>query len=91
MGADDQCAAGPDHREDPGHHLTLEGLVEVGEHQVPAQDEVEGARRRLGPNVLLTPHIGSATPDTRLGMVRMALANLVAGLQGRTPPNVVDG
>lgn len=43
------------------------------------------------PNVLLTPHIGSATPDTRLGMVRMALANLVAGLQGRTPPNVVDG
>ncbi|MFM1816861.1 MAG: Glyoxylate/hydroxypyruvate reductase, partial [Pseudomonadota bacterium] len=30
------------------------------------------------PNVLLTPHIGSATPDTRMSMMRMALANLVA-------------
>lgn len=43
------------------------------------------------PNVLLTPHIGSATPDTRMSMVRMALANLLAALQGKTPPNVVGG
>jgi len=41
------------------------------------------------PNVLLTPHIGSATPDTRMSMMRMALGNLVAGLQGKTPPNAV--
>jgi gluconate 2-dehydrogenase len=41
------------------------------------------------PNVLLTPHIGSATPDTRMSMVRMALANLVIGLEGGVPPNVV--
>jgi gluconate 2-dehydrogenase len=43
------------------------------------------------PNVLLTPHIGSATPDTRMGMVRMALGNLIAAMQGKTPPNVVGG
>lgn len=43
------------------------------------------------PNVLLTPHVGSATPDTRMRMVRMALGNLAAGLQGKTPPNVVGG
>ena len=43
------------------------------------------------PNVLLTPHIGSATPDTRMSMVRMALGNLVAALQGKTPSNVVSG
>jgi glyoxylate/hydroxypyruvate/2-ketogluconate reductase len=43
------------------------------------------------PNLLLTPHVGSATPDTRMSMVRMALGNLAAGLQGRTPPNVVGG
>ncbi len=43
------------------------------------------------PNVLLTPHIGSATPDTRTSMVRMALGNLVAALQGKTPSNVVSG
>jgi len=43
------------------------------------------------PNVLLTPHVGSATPDTRLNMVRMAIRNLAVGLQGGTPPNVVTG
>jgi len=43
------------------------------------------------PNVLLTPHLGSATPDTRMSMVRMAIGNLVAALQGATPPNVVTG
>jgi lactate dehydrogenase-like 2-hydroxyacid dehydrogenase len=43
------------------------------------------------PNVMLAPHIGSATPDTRMSMVRMALGNLAVGLQGKTPPNVVGG
>lgn len=43
------------------------------------------------PNVLLTPHIGSATPDTRMSMVRMALTNLATALQGGTPPNAVNG
>jgi lactate dehydrogenase-like 2-hydroxyacid dehydrogenase len=41
------------------------------------------------PNVLLTPHIGSATPLTRMSMVMLALQNLSVGLQGGTPPNVV--
>ena len=41
------------------------------------------------PNLLLTPHIGSATPGTRMSMVRLALQNLAVGLQGRMPPNVV--
>lgn len=43
------------------------------------------------PNVLLTPHIGSATPDTRMNMVTMAIRNLAVGLQGGTPPNAVSG
>ncbi len=41
------------------------------------------------PNVLFTPHIGSATPATRTGMVTLALRNLAVGLQGGIPPNVV--
>jgi len=41
------------------------------------------------PNVLFTPHIGSATPATRMNMVMMALKNLAIGLQGGVPPNVV--
>jgi gluconate 2-dehydrogenase len=43
------------------------------------------------PNLLLSPHIGSATPGTRMSMMVLALENLAVGLQGGTPPNVVTG
>lgn len=42
------------------------------------------------PNLLLTPHIGSATPGARMSMVSMALRNLAVGLQGGIPPNAVN-
>lgn len=42
------------------------------------------------PNVLFTPHIGSATLATRTNMVMLALRNLEAGLLGATPPNAVN-
>lgn len=42
------------------------------------------------PNLLFTPHIGSATPTTRQNMAMLALKNLITGLQGGTPPNVVN-
>jgi lactate dehydrogenase-like 2-hydroxyacid dehydrogenase len=42
------------------------------------------------PNVVLTPHIGSATRATRLKMCETAVANLTAVLEGRTPPNLVN-
>ena len=41
-------------------------------------------------NVLFSPHIGSATPTTRMNMAIMALKNLSIGLQGGTPPNAVN-
>jgi gluconate 2-dehydrogenase len=41
-------------------------------------------------NVVLTPHIGSATHDTRLRMCETAAANLAAALEGRRPPNLVN-
>lgn len=41
------------------------------------------------PNVVLTPHIGSATSKTRDDMAMLAAQNLVAGLNGEVPPNVV--
>ena len=40
-------------------------------------------------NVILLPHIGSATEATRLRMSMMAAENLVAGLTGKTPPNLI--
>jgi lactate dehydrogenase-like 2-hydroxyacid dehydrogenase len=42
------------------------------------------------PNVIFTPHIGSATPATRMNMAMMALKNLATGLAGGAPPNVVN-
>jgi len=41
-------------------------------------------------NVVCTPHLGSATEATRSKMAVMAAENLVAGLEGRTPPNCVN-
>ncbi|MGH9432764.1 MAG: 2-hydroxyacid dehydrogenase [Terriglobia bacterium] len=42
------------------------------------------------PNVVLTPHIGSGTAATRLKMASLAAENLLAALQGRRPPNLVN-
>ena len=41
-------------------------------------------------NVVLTPHIGSATRATRLAMCKTAVANLTAALEGRRPANLVN-
>lgn len=41
-------------------------------------------------NALLLPHLGSATHATRAAMSRIAGENLVAALQGRRPPNLVN-
>ncbi|MEX1031341.1 MAG: D-glycerate dehydrogenase [Paenibacillaceae bacterium] len=40
-------------------------------------------------NVVLMPHVGSATKATRIDMAMLAAENLVAGLSGQVPPNVV--
>lgn len=41
-------------------------------------------------NAVLTPHVGSATRATRLAMCQTAAANLMAVLEGRIPPNLVN-
>jgi gluconate 2-dehydrogenase len=41
------------------------------------------------PNVVLMPHIGSATHATRSDMAMLAAKNMVAGLSGQVPQNVV--
>jgi glyoxylate reductase len=40
-------------------------------------------------NVVLLPHIGSASYETRLKMALMAAKNLVQGLKGEKPDNLV--
>ncbi|MCT8951364.1 D-glycerate dehydrogenase [Pseudomonas lundensis] len=41
-------------------------------------------------NVVATPHIGSATIETREAMARCAVDNLLAALDGQRPPNLVN-
>jgi D-3-phosphoglycerate dehydrogenase len=41
-------------------------------------------------NVVLMPHVGSATEETRLRMAMLAGDNLLAALNGRRPPNLVN-
>lgn len=41
-------------------------------------------------NVILTPHIASATEATRSKMAEIAAKNIIEALEGRIPPNVVQ-
>lgn len=43
------------------------------------------------PNVVLLPHVGSATPGTRAAATAELVANIRAVLDGRSPPNLVPG
>jgi glyoxylate/hydroxypyruvate/2-ketogluconate reductase len=42
------------------------------------------------PNVVLTPHIASATVATRLAMAQLAASNLIAALTGGTAPTPIN-
>lgn len=41
-------------------------------------------------DVVLVPHIGSATVETRHKMAELAVKNLLAGLRGQVPPNCLN-
>jgi glyoxylate reductase len=49
---------------------------------LPGDDPLLGA-----PNLLVVPHIGSATVRTRARMAEMAVENLLAALAGREMPH----
>ena len=41
-------------------------------------------------NVVSTPHVGSSTFETELAMSELAAKNLIAGLKGEKPANLID-
>jgi glyoxylate reductase len=53
------------------------------------EPEIEPELFRLE-NVVLAPHIASASHETRLKMCMMAADNLLAVLKGERPPNLVN-
>ena len=40
-------------------------------------------------NIIVTPHIASATVETRNAMSHLAALNIIAALEGTTPPNLI--
>lgn len=64
---------------------TIRGAgLDVYEHEpalAPGLAELE--------NVILTPHIASATEETRQAMSEVAAKNIIETLEGRTPPNQI--
>jgi lactate dehydrogenase-like 2-hydroxyacid dehydrogenase len=52
------------------------------------EPQVPEALRALD-NVVLLPHLGTASHEVRLNMWMMAVENLKAGIAGQTPPNAV--
>jgi len=60
--------------------------LDVLETEPPAADEPILSL----PNVILLPHIGSATVETRAAMLDLAVTNLSAVLSGKEPPACVN-
>jgi glyoxylate reductase len=42
------------------------------------------------PNVVLTPHLGSAVFELREGMAHVVVDNVIAVIEGRRPPNLIN-
>lgn len=59
--------------------------LDVYEREPEVEPELLGME-----NVVLAPHIASASRETRLKMAMMAAENLMAGLSGKRPPNLVN-
>ncbi|MBP7462133.1 MAG: D-glycerate dehydrogenase [Candidatus Delongbacteria bacterium] len=62
------------------HHRIWAAGLDVYEHEPAVHSDL----RRLD-QVVLLPHIGSATQETRAGMTRMVIDDLTAVLNGRRP------
>lgn len=59
--------------------------LDVYEHEPKIPKEF-----KLLDNIVILPHVGSATKDTRSNMSMMAAENMIAGLKGKKPPNCVN-
>ena len=42
------------------------------------------------PNVVLAPHVGTSTTETRIEMVAVCARNMIAALSGQIPPNCLN-
>jgi glyoxylate reductase len=69
--------------------LTEKRIAGAGLDVFENEPDVNRALTRL-PNVALTPHLGSAVVEVRDAMANAVVDNIVALLEGRQPPNIVN-
>jgi len=69
--------------------LRVRAIAGAGLDVFEAEPRIHPALLGL-PNVVLMPHVGSATGETRLKMAMLAAENLLAALEGQRPPNLVN-
>jgi glyoxylate reductase len=71
------------------HALTSGQIHAAGLDVFETEPDVTPALLSL-PNVVLAPHIGSASVETRSAMADLAVDGLLSGLSGKLPPNAVN-
>jgi glyoxylate reductase len=71
------------------HALTEGWIAGAGIDVFEEEPQVHPGLMALS-NVVLAPHIGSASSETRLQMANLAVDNCLAVLEGRTPPTPVN-
>jgi glyoxylate reductase len=69
--------------------LTRKTIAGAGLDVFEHEPKVEQALRML-PNVVLTPHLGSATTEVREEMANIVVDNILALLEDRRPPHIVN-
>jgi len=67
------------------HRIAGAGLDVFEEEPVPRSSPLLGMK-----NVVLLPHIGSGSKETRTSMAVMAAENIASALKGMPPPNLVN-
>jgi phosphoglycerate dehydrogenase-like enzyme len=90
-------ARGPIVDPDALYHALRDGDIAVAALDVTEPEPLPADHRLLSlPNLIVCPHIASASVATRNRMAVKAAENLIAGLQGKRPqhlvnPEAVDG
>jgi glyoxylate reductase len=67
------------------NHIAAAAIDVSEQEPIAADDPLLGLE-----NVIITPHIASASVATRLAMAKMAAENLLTALQGQVPPQCVN-
>lgn len=83
-------ARGPVVRTDALYEALRDGRIRAAALDVTDPEPLPRDHPLLAlPNLVITPHLGSATVETRRRMAELSVANLLAGLRGEPLPNRV--